>query len=131
MAAIEPLERLVPLTMEIFQASDSVAPLESIASAVSSIFKFRRVTIALAEDENADAAALQPEFGVLPGCFYRPHVRTVAEGESQTGWHPRDLLTLVLSDVEGKPIAYLSADHASREIVEAENEQCAQEGRGW
>jgi diguanylate cyclase (GGDEF)-like protein len=112
MAAIEPLERLVPLTMEIFQASDSVAPLESIASAVSSIFRFRRVTIALAEDENANAAALQPEFRVLPGCFYRPHVRTVAEGESQTGWHPRDLLTLVLPDVDGKPIAYLSADHA-------------------
>jgi diguanylate cyclase (GGDEF)-like protein len=112
MAAIEPLERLVPLTMEIFEASDSVAPLESIASAVSSIFRFRRVTIALAEDENADAEALQPEFGVLPGCFYRPHVRTVAEGESQTGWHPRDLLTIVLSNVDGKPIAYLKADHA-------------------
>jgi diguanylate cyclase (GGDEF)-like protein len=44
-AAVEPLERLLAITNEIFQSSDSDAPLESIASAVSSAFRVRGATV--------------------------------------------------------------------------------------
>jgi diguanylate cyclase (GGDEF)-like protein len=53
---------------------------------------------------------VQPEFEVLPGCFYRPYGRSVVESESQRHWHPRDRLTLALRNADGKPIAYLGLD---------------------
>jgi diguanylate cyclase (GGDEF)-like protein len=52
-AALEPLERLLAITTEVSQTSDSLAPLESIVSAVSSTFGFRGVRIVAAEDEDA------------------------------------------------------------------------------
>jgi diguanylate cyclase (GGDEF)-like protein len=146
--AIEPLGRLLAITNEILRTTDSLAPLESIAAAVSSIFGFRGVTIVAAEREDeylvrrvligygADAAdrigesippeemasVLLPEFEVLPGCFYCPYesakssemriprVGAIVERESKTSWHPRDLLTFVLPNVDDRLTAYLGVD---------------------
>jgi diguanylate cyclase (GGDEF)-like protein len=146
--AVEPLGRLLAITNEILRSADSLAPLESIAAAVSSIFGFRGVSIVAAEgdgdflvrrvligfgEEAAGrigesipteemAAVLLHEFEVLPGCFYCPYesakqsdrrisrVSESVERESDTRWHPRDLLTFVLPSVDGRLTAYLGVD---------------------
>ena len=145
------LQRLFEITQDILQARDLQPALESIARGLSELYRFkyvtivasdrpdgemyRRVIIGFPEEAIAERLGehirrdmlvdlLQPQFEVIPRCFYIPVERDVrwqyniyagnvapdTMRAEPTAWHERDSLTLVLADRDGEMIGYISVD---------------------
>lgn len=145
------LQRLFEITHDILQAQDAGPALESIARGLSELYGFKYVSIVASEkpggemyrrvltgfsSEAAQARLgeripreamidlLQPEFEVVPHCYYIPAEReqlwayNVYTGDTPLdrvrdrpdAWHDHDSLTLVLADPAGELIGYVSVD---------------------
>jgi signal transduction histidine kinase len=146
------LQRLFEITQDILQARDLQPALESIARGLRDLYGFkyvsivasdrpggemyRRVIIGFPPEAIADRLGehiprdmlvdlLQPQFEVIPRCFYIPVERDVrweyniysgnltpadSMRADPTAWHERDSLTLVLADRDGEMIGYISVD---------------------
>jgi len=145
------LQRLFEITQDILQAQAAGPALESIARGLSDLYGFkyvsivasdkpggemyRRVIIGFPQDavekrlgehipREAMMDLLQPEFEVVPHCYYIPAEReqlwayNIYTGEvpidrvrdRPNAWHEHDSLTLVLADPQGEMIGYVSVD---------------------
>lgn len=145
------LQRLFEITQDILQAQAAGPALESIARGLSELYGFKYVSIVASDrpggemhrrvltgfSEEAARARLgehipreamlellQPEFEVVPNCFYIPAEReqlwayNIYTGDTPIdrvrdradAWHDHDSLTLVLADPAGELIGYVSVD---------------------
>lgn len=145
------LQRLFEITQDILQAQAAGPALESIARGLSDLYGFKYVSIVASDKpggemyrrviigfpheaieerlgehipRDAMMELLQPEFEVVPHCYYIPAEReqlwayNIYTGEvpidrvrdRPNAWHEHDSLTLVLADPEGEMIGYVSVD---------------------
>lgn len=145
------LQRLFHITRDVLQAHEIEPALESIAGGLGELYGWRYVsivacdlpggemyrrvligfppeTIARRRGEHIPRSAitrlLQPEFEVVPNCFFIPAEReqvweyNIFTGPEPAGrrrhdpsaWHEHDSLTLVMKDRNGEMLGYISVD---------------------
>lgn len=144
------LQRLFQITRDILQAQDITPALESIARGLGELYGWRYVSIVASDlpgaemyrrviigfppetiaercgehiPRNSITELLQPEFEVVPNCFFIPAEREqlweyniftgpepAARRQDPQAWHEHDSLTLVLTDRDGEMLGYISVD---------------------